>query len=426
MIDYCQAPDCRSQNFPYFCSDSERNSRLLDRMDHEQTIVVKIHDFHIDEDYAQWLGDIKARYRNSQIKAAVRVNSEQLRFNWMLGRDLVTSKAEKKWGSGVVEQLSLDLQAAFPESKGFSTVNLWRMKQWYLFYSQGVEKLSQLVRELQLADSLLHEKLSQVGVESQESTLTADGGMPLPAVFSLVPWGHHLAIVSKSKTLEEALFYIGKTITGGWSRNTLINCIKADLYHTSGRALTNFREQLPSPQSELAQAITKDTYDFGFLSLEEGYKEETLETELERHLTLFLLELGTGFAYLGRQREIIVSGKTRRIDMLFYHIRLRCFIVIELKATPFHPEYAGKLNFYVNAVNHLMKTPEDNPTIGLLICSNKDNTEVQYAFETVQNPLGVASYNNIQIKEIQDQLPSVEELKARIRLLEDDLERNTD
>jgi predicted nuclease of restriction endonuclease-like (RecB) superfamily len=386
-------------------------------MENEKTNVVKIHDVHIDQEYVQWLSDIKARYRNSQIKAAVRVNTEQLRFNWQLGRDLVIRKAEERWGAGVVEQISLDLQAEFPESKGFSTTNLWYMKQWYRFYAENRQKLQQLVGEIQATDNQINEKLSQVVREIQEPTLTINDGVPFPAFFSLVPWGHHLAIISKSKSIEEALFYISKTISGSWSRNTLLNCIKADLFHTSGGAITNFADKLPAPQSELAQAITKDTYDFGFLSLEEGYKEEALETELENHLTHFLLELGTGFAYLGRQREIIVSGKTRRIDMLFYHIRLRCYIVIELKATPFQPEYAGKLNFYVNAVNHLMKTPEDNPTIGLLICSNKDKTEVQYAFESVQNPMGVASYTNIQIKEIQKQLPSVEELKERIRFI---------
>lgn len=373
-------------------------------MGNEQENVVKTHDVHIDQEYVQWLGDIKARYRNSQIKAAVRVNAEQLRFNWKLGRDLVMRKAEERWGAGVVAQISLDLQAEFPESKGFSTTNLWYMKQWYRFYADNQQKFQQLVGEIQAADNQMNEKLHQVGGEIQESNLTIRDGVPFPAFFSFVPWRHHIEIVTKCRSIEEALFYISKTISGGWSRNTLLNCIKADLYHSSGGAITNFADKLPAPQSELAQAITKDTYDFGFLSLDEGYKEEALETELEKHLTCFLLELGTGFAYLGRQREIIVSGKTRRIDMLFYHIRLRCYIVIELKATPFQPEYAGKINFYVNTVNHLMKTPEDNPTIGLLICSNKDKTEVQYAFETIQNPLGVASYTNIQIKDIQNLL----------------------
>ena len=199
-------------------------------MENEQTKVVKIHDVHIDQDYVQWLGDIKARYRNSQIKAAVKVNAEQLRFNWQLGRDLVIRKAEERWGAGVVEQLSLDLQAEFPESKGFSTTNLWYMKQWYLFYAENRQKLQQLVGEIQATDNQINEKLSQVVREIQEPTLTINDGVPFPAFFSLVPWGHHLAIISKSKTLEEALFYIGKTISGNWSRNTLLNCIKADLF----------------------------------------------------------------------------------------------------------------------------------------------------------------------------------------------------
>lgn len=245
--------------------------------------------------------------------------------------------------------------------------------------------------------------------------------MPFPEVFALVPWGHHVEIVAKSKTIEEALFYVNRAIAERWSRNTLSNCIKADLYHTSGGAITNFSAQLPSPQSELAQAITKDTYDFGFVSLAQGYQEEELETELEKNLTRFLLELGTGFAYMGRQKQIVVAGKTRKLDMLFFHIPLNCYVVVELKAVPFQPEFAGKLNFYVSAVDDLIKTEAQNPTIGLLICSNKDETEVQYAFRGLQTPLGVASYDNVQIKTIQEQLPSVEELRKRIRLLEEEL-----
>ncbi len=368
--------------------------------------VVRIHDVNVDREYMQWLGEIKLRYRSAQAKAAVRVNAEQLQFNWELGRDLVMKKAEERWGAGVVEQVSLDLQAAFPESKGFSPSNLWRMKQWYVFYSEAAEKLAQVVREIEQP---------QVVGEFQEN------GMPFPTLFSLVPWGHHCAVIAKSKTVEEALFYVNKTISEGWSRNTLMNCIKADLYHTSGGAITNFSTQLPSPQGELAQAITKDTYDFGFVSLAQGYQEEELETELEKNLTRFLLELGTGFAYMGRQKQIVVAGKTRKLDMLFFHIPLNCYVVVELKAVPFQPEFAGKLNFYVSAVDDLIKTEAQNPTIGLLICSNKDETEVQYAFRGLQTPIGVASYDNIQVKTIQEQLPSVEELKKRIRLLEKEL-----
>lgn len=381
-------------------------------MKNEKPRVVKIHDVQIDSNYVQWLNEIKSRYRSAQIKAAVKVNAEQLLFNWQLGRDLVTRKAEEQWGSGVVEQLSMDLQAAFPESKGFSTSNLWYMKQWYEFYSSGgaQQKLQQLVGELESSDS-------QTGIILQQHV----GEKDFPAVLGLVPWGHHIQIIAKCKTIEEALFYVKKCATEGWSRNTLMNCIKAHQYEKLGGAITNFADKLPSPQSELAQAITKDTYDFGFISLEDGYKEEALETELEKQLTRFLLELGTGFAYMGRQKQLIIAGKTRKLDMLFFHIPLNCYVVIELKAVPFQPEFAGKLNFYVNAVDDLIKTPAQNPTIGLLICSNKDETEVQYAFNGITTPMGVASYDNV--KRLQEQLPSVEELKARIRLLEEELEK---
>lgn len=399
------------------------NNQYIRIMKNDAPKVVKIHDVKIDQEYIQWFGEIKARYRNAQIKAAVKVNAEQLLFNWQLGRDLVTRKAEEKWGSGIVEQVSLDLQAAFPESKGFSTSNLWRMKQWYLFYSKESEKLAQFGREMQSVDYQIANRLHQLGGEIVGADKPEIDGVGFPALLALIPWRHHVEIVTKCKNIEEALFYLVRCASEGWSRNTLMNCLKADYYRTSGGAITNFSETLPSHQSELAQAITKDTYDFGFLSLDEGYKEEALEIELEKQLTRFLLELGTGFSYLGRQKQIIVAGKTRKLDMLFFHIPLNCYIVVELKTVPFQPEFAGKLNFYVNAVDDLIKTPSQNPTIGLLICSNKDETEVQYAFKGVQTPMGVASYDNVQIKQIQEQLPSIEELKSRIRLLEEELDK---
>ena len=235
-------------------------------MKNEKPRVVKIHDVKIDSAYAQWLNEVKSRYRSAQIKAAVKVNAEQLLFNWQLGRDLVTRKAEEQWGAGVVEQLSMDLQAAFPESKGFSTTNLWRMKQWYQFYSDAFTKLPQLVGELQSVENQANTKLAQVVGESPDTDF--------PPLFAYVPWGHHAEIIAKCKTIKEALFYIKKCATEGWSRNTLMNCIKGHYYENLGGAITNFADKLPSPQSELAQAITKDTYNFGFISLEEGYKEE--------------------------------------------------------------------------------------------------------------------------------------------------------
>ena len=397
----------------------------------QDKMVVRSHDVNIDKEYAQWIAELKVRYRSAQAKAAVRVNAEKLLFNWELGRDLVQKKAEERWGAGVVEQVSLDLQAAFPESKGFSAPNLWFMKKWYLFYSDlaAQERLYQLGREMQSLDKQANIKLYQLGRELNDEKLQqpvreiTDEGVPFPAIFAYVPWRHHVEIVTKSQSIDEALFYIQRTIDRGWSRSALMNCMKADLYHTEGKAITNFAAQLPSPQSELAQAITKDTYDFGFLTLKDGYQEETLEIELERHLTRFLLEMGTGFSYLGRQKQIVVAGKTRRLDMLFFHIPLNCYVVVELKTVPFEPEFAGKLNFYVSAVDDLIKTPTQNPTIGLLICSNKDETEVRYAFRGLQTPIGVASYDNVQIQKIQEQLPSVEELTKRIRLLEEELSK---
>ena len=379
-------------------------------MDNNAPMVVKIHDVNIDKDYINWIEELKSRYRSAQIKAAVKVNAEKLRFNWELGRDLVIRKAEERWGSGVVEQVSLDLQAAFPGSKGFSVTNLRYMKQWYLFYSAAGEIFHQLGGELQAAESQLNTKPHQADTE-------------FPGILAMIPWRHHIEIIAKCKSIDEAAFYINKTISENWSRAVLQRCLKADLYHNSGSAVTNFSQMLPSPQSDLAQAITKDNYDFGFVELPRNYIEEQLEDELEKHLTRFLLELGTGFAFVGRQKEIVIAGVTRRIDLLFFHIPLNCYIVVELKVVPFQPEFAGKLNFYVNAVDDLLKTPEQNPTIGLLICSDKNDTNVQYAFKGITTPIGVASYDNVRIREIQDQLPSVEELTRRIRLLEEQLSK---
>lgn len=217
-------------------------------------MVVRSHDVNIDKEYAQWIAELKVRYRSAQAKAAVRINAEQLLFNWELGRDLVVKKAEQRWGAGVVEQVSLDLQAAFPESKGFSVSNLWRMKQWYLFYRGSAEtlaqlgrempkqKLQQVVRELQSTEDESDIKLAQPGREMELHQAGGELGIPFPAIFAYVPWKHHVEIVTKSKSIEEALFYILKTIDGNWSRETLMNCIKADLYHTQGGAITNFAE----------------------------------------------------------------------------------------------------------------------------------------------------------------------------------------
>lgn len=379
---------------------------------------VSVKDFRIDADYAAWLSEIKRRYISAQIKASIKINTEKLRFNWSVGRDLLIRKAEERWGSGVVEQLSLDLKEAFPQEKGFSSRNMWRIKQWYQFFSttEADEKLLRLMAELQKIESPYLINMSQ-----PVAVLTGEQSFPM--VLGMIPWGHQTDIVSKCKSIDEAIFYLRECILGGWSRQTLNNALKANLYKSHGKAISNFREYLPEAQSRMAQEITKDNYDFGFITVPVNYKEEQLETALEQNITRFLLELGTGFAFVGRQQELIIGNRTRRIDMLFYHIRLKAYIVVELKVKPFDPEYAGKLNYYVNAVDELLKGPDDNPTIGLLICSDKDETDVRWAFKGVQTPMGVASYDNVQIDQ-SNLLPSAEELQARVRLAEEELSNN--
>lgn len=390
----------------------------MEDKDLAQPRMVSSHDIHIDTDYADWIAEVKHRYRSAQVKAAVRVNAEKLLFNWQLGRDLVQKKAEERWGAGVVEQVSLDLQSEFPESTNFSARNLWYMKQWYLFYTEQSGKLKQAVSEL-LSHENNGKKLQQVGGEwsDEEKLKQVVSEFPLP--FVCVPWGHHVRIMQHSKTIEEALFYIGYTIEEGISREVLERVMADNIYQKRGKAPNNFPQYLTPQLSQLAQQVVKENYNFGFASVDRGtYDEHELEEALSRNITDLLLELGTGFAFIGRQKEILVGGRSRKIDLLFYHIRLHCYVVCELKAKPFEPEYAGKLNFYVNAVDELLKQDEDNPTIGLLICSNMNKADVQWSFRGISTPMGVATYNNIRIK---DALPSQEQLKERMELLQREL-----
>ena len=367
-------------------------NRKKNNSEAETSRIVQSHDIHLDNEYVTWIAELKDRYRSAQTKAAVKVNAEKLMFNWQLGRDLVQKKAEERWGSGVVEQVSLDLKKAFPNADGFSTANLWFMKKWYLFYTQKSSS----------------EKLYQAGRE-------------FPQQFAFVPWRHHVEIISKCKSVEEALFYIGKVIEQGMSRDALINCIKANLFKHQGKIKNNFTCNLPASQSSLVQEVLKENYDFGFATVShEIYDENELENALTENVTNLLLEMGTGFAFVGRQKEILVGGHSRKIDLLFYHIRLRCYIACELKAKPFEPEFVGKLNFYVNAVDNLLKSSDDNPTIGLLICSDMNSTDVQWSFQGFGTPMGVATYNNIRIK---DALPSKKQLEDRMQLLQKEIQQ---
>ncbi len=382
----------------------------------EQPRMVKSHDIHIDSEYAEWIAELKHRYRSAQVKAAVKVNAEKLLFNWQLGRDLVQKKAEVRWGAGVVEQVSLDLKREFPDSTNFSVRNLWYMKQWYLFYTENMEKLKQIVSEL-LPTNDYERKLQQIDDEGAEKLKQAVSEFPLP--FACVPWGHHVRIVQHSQSIEEALFYVAYTIKEGISRDVLERVMKDDIFNKRGEASNNFPQHLTPQLAKLAEQVVKENYDFGFATVDhETYDESELEKALHDNITALLLEMGNGFAFIGKQREILVGGRTRKIDLLFYHIRLRCYIVCELKAKAFEPEFAGKLNYYVNAVDEVMKQPDDNPTIGLLICSNMNKADVQWSFKGITTPMGVATYNNIRIK---DMLPTEEQLKERMELLQKEL-----
>ena len=390
----------------------------------ESSRMVNSHDIHIDTEYAEWIAEVKHRYRSAQVKAAVKVNAEKLLFNWQLGRDLVQKKAEERWGAGVVEQVSLDLKREFPNADGFSTSNLWYMKKWYMFYvnPSTAEKLQRLVGELQ--SSINQQRLNlqrPVGEILQRHNAEVNmvvGAFPLP--FALVPWGQHIEIITRSESLEEAIFYMQQVIENGLSRPALINCIKANLYEHQGKIVNNFSDHLPELQSKLVQEVLKENYDFGFATVNhEIFDEAELEEALSENVTDLLLEMGNGFAFIGKQREVIVGGRSRKIDLLFYHIRLRCYIACELKVKPFEPEFVGKLNFYVNAVDELLKAPDDNPTIGLLICSDMNSTDVQWSFRGIETPMGVATYNNIRIKDV---LPTREQLKERMELLQKELQ----
>lgn len=378
--------------------------------------IVKSHDLKLDAEYAEWIAEVKHRYRSAQVKAAVKVNGEKLMFNWHLGRDLVQKKAEERWGTGVVEQVSLDMQREFPDSTNFSVRNLWYMKQWYLFYTENMEKLKQLVSEM-LPPAEYEDKLQQIDDKGTEKLKQPVSEFPLP--FACVPWGHHVRIVQHSQSIEEALFYVGYTIKEGISRDVLSRVMKDDIYNKRGKVPNNFPQHLTPKLAELARQVVKENYDFGFATVEhETYDESELENALHENITALLLEMGNGFAFLGKQKEILVGGRTRKIDMLFYHIRLRCYIVCELKAKAFEPEFAGKLNYYVNAIDEVLKQPDDNPTIGLLICSNMNKADVQWSFKGITTPMGVATYNNIRIK---DMLPTQEQLKQRMELLQKEL-----
>lgn len=320
-------------------------------------------------DYAQWLKNVKSRYRQAQAKAAVKVNHELLHFYWTLGKDIVAMNIEEHWGKGVMKQLSLDLRNAFPEQAGFSLSNLKYIKRWYAFYD-GAEEIGQ-------------QAVDQFG---------------MPENFEQIPWGHHIMIFTRSHSVKEALFYIGKVAEGNWSRRTLEDKMASKLFEAQGNVQSNFSNHMPEQQSQLAMQTLKDPYCLDFLHLTEGYNEEDLENALASNITRFLLELGHGFAYVGRQMELrMPGGQSFFPDMVFYNIPLKCYVVVELKVVDFVPEFAGKLNFYVTAADKLLRGNGDNQSIGLLICKSKDDMVVEWSLQDINKPIGVSTY---QLEEI--------------------------
>lgn len=336
--------------------------------------------------YKDWLYSLKFKIKQSQIKASISVNTELLKLYWELGKDIVENQLESVWGTGFFENLSRDLKKEFPQIQGFSITNLKYIKRFYLFYSQ-----KNTIRH-QLGDEFL-------------------------SYLCKIPWRHQIEIFTKCTSVEEACFYISQTVENGWSRAVLINMLYLSLFDKSGKAITNFTQVLPAPLSDLAQQTLKNPYNFDFLTMRIGYNERELENALTENITRFLLELGNGFAYIGRQVRIEVSGDEFFIDLLFYHLKLRCYVVIELKVNEFKPEYLGQLGFYVSAVNHQLKEPTDKPTIGLVICKNKNNIVAEYALESTKHPIGISEYELTKLipEEFQGTLPSIEEIEAELR-----------
>ena len=360
-----------------------------------------------DKDYIEWLSDVKTRFRQCQIKASIRVNTTMLEFYWSIGRDLVALRAEERWGAGVVKQFALDMRQAFPDAIGFSHTNVKYMKQWYSFYFEQFAKSHQVGGQL-TATGKSQQVVGQL--ELTEKSQQVVGQLEIPEVLGQVPWGHHIQIISKCKSINEAFFYINKITTEGWSRSFLEHQLASNLYEIQGSAITNFDVTLPTAQSELAKKILKQEYDLSFITIEEVKKEKDLENALANNITRFLLELGRGFSYVGRQMELqMPGGQTYFPDLVFYHIPQHRYVVVELKAVKFIPEFAGKLNFYVTAADKLLRGEGDNPSVGLLICKSTDKTIVEWSLQDIQKPLGVASY---QLQEVVERtIAELENLK---------------
>ena len=371
-----------------------------------------------NNEYQSWLKDLKSYVKYSQIKAKLSVNSQMIFMYWQLGFEINEKIEESNWGSKFIEQLSRDLKNEFPDMKGLSRTNLYAIKKFNSFYSASffVHQAGGQIGNKQI--------IQQLAGQIEDSQIIHQAGGQFPDIIklcSLVPWRHNIVIMEKSKSNEEVLFYVNKTIENNWSRSVLEHQIESNLFARQGKAITNFEHTLPKVDSDLANELMKDPYNFDFLSLSEDEHERDLENKLINHISKFLLELGKGFAYMGRQYHLNVGNKDYYLDLLFYHTKLKCYINIELKVIEFEPEFIGKLNFYINAIDDIVKDERDNATIGILLCKNKDNYEVEFSLNSISTPIGVSEYRFGELPEnIQKSLPSEEELLIEMKKAENE------
>ena len=332
------------------------------------------------EGYDDFLADLKERIRTAQVKAALSVNQELIELYYDVGRRIVERQEEAHWGDGVLDQISKDLRSAFPDAKGFSRRSLYDMRSFFMTYREGDEFVRQAVAQ--------------------------------------IPWGHNLALMRKVDDLAERMWYATQTVQHGWSRAVLLAQIETDLYGRQMKAVkaTNFSKTLPPPQSDLAEGVLKDPYVFGFLTLAEDAKERDLERGLIERIRDFMLELGAGFAFMGSQYHLEVGGQDYYVDLLFYHHRLRCLVAIDLKMDDFKPEYAGKMNFYLSALDDTVRHDEDRPSIGIVLCRGKNRTVAEYALRDMHKPIGVSEWRLTHALpgELQGDLPSAGELEKLI------------
>ena len=367
----------------------------------------------LDKDYLQWVKGLCMRYRQSQIKAAVKVNTEMLKFYWSLGRDIVTLKAEDRWGSKFFHNLSRDLKEANPSTTCFSPKNLLYMKNFYCMYQPYFE-IGQQVAD-QLGENVI---LPQLGAKNGSHEIGQQVADQLENDIFLTPWGHHMLLIDKFfKEPQKALFYVHQTVKNGWSRNVLHNFIDSSLYERQGKALSNFKSTLPNVDSDLAQEITKDPYNFAFTGITKPYNERILKDALLNNITKFLTELGTGFAYVGKEYRLQIGEKENFIDLLFYNLNLSCYIVLEVKIGSFTFADVGQVGGYVVACNHLLrKEGRDNPTIGVLICKEKDRIQAQYALESSSQPMAISEYDleKFYPEKLEGTMPTIEEWEAKL------------